>query len=486
MTRGLPTIKIFITPNFEGTKATSLHVRLGIQEPNTTANGTLVSLELSEPVATTQNYDSKDIEASDASGKLTLSQQDDDDYRHYIAARPTKGDVVLSFTARPKLNPGKEEFYHMGAENNGKAIFGPGSGFLPMPKGGNYTINLDWDLSKAPNSTRAVWSLGEGPSVTVVGPPSFVSESYFAVGRMQSLPPAGTLSNFTTYWFDDPPEDFDITETAIFTQEVFDHMREFFRDHDDTYRVFYRKFPPNQSTGAAANTRSFMFPLQKGNMDPKETQAIVSHELVHNWVVASDTDGKHTSVEWYVEGAAEFYLARLLFRYGMHTADQFLDQMNEFARDYYVNPLINTNLEQGGDEEDWDFIHLPYQRGNMFLVRMDTLIRNKSNGTRSIDNVVQALLDRSRARQGDRIEDILDLLVKEVGPEARTELEDMYRGKTLVMPENSLGAGFTVEQVQIPRGDCSLATIALRGPPLMITAYQWKRKPGVSDESSLI
>ncbi|KAK7699467.1 hypothetical protein SLS64_011605 [Diaporthe eres] len=153
--------------------------------------------------------------------------------------------------------------------------------------------------------------------------------------------------------------------------------------------------------------------------------------------------------------------------------------MNEFARDYYANPLINTNLEQGGDSEDWDFIHLPYQRGNMFLVRMDTLIRNKSNGTRSIDNVVQALLDRSRAQQGDRIEDILDLLVKEVGPEARAEFEDMYRGKTLVMPENSLGAGFTVEQVQIPRGDCSLATIDLCGPPVMITAYQWKRKSGL-------
>lgn len=486
MAQGLSTIKIFITPNFEGTKATSLDVRMGIQEPNTAANGILVSLYLSVPVATTQDYDSKDIEASDASGKLTLSRQDDDDYCYYIAARPTKGDVVLRFTAKPKLNPRKGEYLHMGAENNGKAIFGPGSGFLPMPKGGNYTFNLDWDLSKAPKGTRAVWSLGEGPSVTAVGPPRFVSESYFAVGRMQSFPPAGASSNFTTYWFDDPPENFNITETAIFTQEVFDHMREFFRDHDDTYRVFYRKFPADHRPAAVAKTRSFMFPLQEGIMDPKETQAILSHELVHNWVVASDTDGNYTSVEWYVEGAAEFYLARLLFRYGMHTADQFLDQMNEFARDYYANPLINTNLERGGDSEDWDFIHLPYQRGIMFLVRMDTLIRNKSNGTRSIDNVVQALLDRSRAQQGDRIEDILDLLVKEVGPEARTEFEDMYRGKTLVMPENSLGAGFTVKQVQIPRGDCSLATIAFCGPPVIITAYYWKRKPGVNDESILI
>lgn len=486
MAQGLPKIKISITPNFEGNKATRLDVRLGIQEPDIAANGTLVSLSLSDPLATTQEYDSKDIEASDAIGKLALSQKDDDDDRHYIAARATKGDVALSFTAKPKLSPGKGEFLHMGAENDGKAIFGPGLGFLPMPKEGNYTFNLDWDLSKAPNGTRAVWSLGEGPSVTAVGPPSFVSESYFAVGQMQSFPPAGTLSNYTTYWFDDPPKDFNITETAVFTQKAFDHMRKFFRDTDDTYRVFARKFPANQSTGAGAKTRSFMFPVQEGNMDPKELQAILSHELVHNWVTASDTDDNYTSVEWYVEGAADFYSARLLFRYGMHTADQFLEQMNGFARAYYANPLIDTSLDQKGDEEDGDAINLPYQRGNMFLVRMDALIRNKSNGTRSIDNVVQALLDRNRAHQGDRLEDILDLLVRDVGPEARTEFEDMYRGKTLVMPENSLGAGFTVEQVQIPRGDCSPGTNGSCDQPTMVIAYQWKRKPGMSDAASVV
>ncbi|KAG6355125.1 hypothetical protein INS49_004206 [Diaporthe citri] len=168
----------------------------------------------------------------------------------------------------------------------------------------------------------------------------------------------------------------------------------------------------------------------------------------------------------------------------MRTADQFLEQMNEFARAYYTNPLINMSVDQKGDEENGDMINLPYQRGNMFLVLMDALISNKSNGTRSMDNVVQALLDRSRAHQGDKLEDLLDLLVKEVGPKARTEFEEMYRGKTLVMPENSLGAGFTVEQVQIPRGDCSPATNGPCDQPVMVMAYQWKRKPGVSDAAS--
>lgn len=487
MTPDFPAINISITPNFEGTKVTSLTVHLSIQEPKVAAEGTLASLSLSDEIATTQQYNASDIEASDDSGSLILSHSDDDDDRHYNVERATTGDVVLAFTAKPQLQPGKFEFLHVGAENDGKALFGPGMGFIPTPTGDNYIINLDWDLSKAPNGTRAVWSFGEGPSVTKIGPPSFMSESFFAVGQMNSFPPSGAPSNFTTYWFDDPPTGVNLPELATYAKEVFEYMRDFFRDPDDNYRVFARKFPANHSTGAAAKVRSFMFPVSEG-VDIKETKTILAHELVHNWPNAQDARNG-SSAEWFVEGVADYYSANLLFRYGMHTADQYLERMNEFARAYYANPLINLNLDQLKDEklqEDGNAINLPYQRGNMFLVRMDALIRSKTNGTRSIDNVIQALLERTRAHQGDTIDDLLDLMIKEVGPEARTEYQDMYSGRTLAMPENSLGPCFAVEQVQIPREKCTSEAAGLcNNSASFVMAYQWKRRPGVSDTECL-
>lgn len=487
MAQDLPAMNISITPNFEGNKIISLAVRLGIQEPKIAARGTLASLSLSDELATTQQYNASDIEASDDSGKLPLSHSDDEDDRHYNVERATTGDVVLAFTAKPQLQPGKFEFLHMGAENDGRALFGPGMGFIPTPTGKNYTINLDWDLSKAPNGTRAVWSFGEGPSVTKTGPPSFVSESFFAVGQMNSFPPSGTLSNFTTYWFDEPPTGYNLPELATYAKEVFEHMRDFFRDPDDNYRVFARKFPANHSSGASAKVRSFMFPVSEG-VDIKETETILAHELVHNWPTAQD-GSNGSSAEWYVEGVADYYSENLLFRYGMHTADQYLERMNEFARAYYANPLINLTLDQLKDEklqEDGNAINLPYQRGNMFLVRMDALIRSKTNGTRSIDNVVQALLDRTRAHQEDTVDDLLDLMVKEMGPEARAEYQDMYNGKTLTMPDNSLGPCFAVEQVQVPQEKCTSEAAGLcNNSASLVTAYQWKRKPGASDSGCL-
>lgn len=467
---------------------TRLAVRLKIQEPKAAAKATLVSLSLSDEIATTQQYNASDIQASDANGKLILSQaDDDDDERHYKVERATQGDVVLSFTAKPQLQPGKFEFLHMGAENDGKALFGPGLGFIPVPTGENYTIRLDWDLSKAPDGTRAVWSFGEGLSVTITAPPSSISESFFAVGQMNSIPPLSSPSNFMTYWFDDPPAGYKISELAAYAQQAFGHMRDFFRDPDDNYRVFARTFPADSSCGASAKVRSFMFPVSEG-LTIKETETILAHELVHNWPSASDAaDG--SSAEWYIEGVAEYYSVNLLLRYGMYTVDQYLERMNEFARAYYANPLINITLDQQKDEtiqEDGNAINLPYQRGNLFLVRMDALIRSKSNGTRSVDNIVQALLDRTRAHQGDSIDDLLDLMVKELGPEARTEYQDMYNGKTLVIPENSLGPCFVVEQVQIPQNKCAPESAGLcKISTTPVVAYQWKRNPGESDTACL-
>lgn len=76
MAQDLPAINISITPNLEGIKVTSLNVRLGIQEPKAAANGTLASLSLSDELATTQQYNASDIQASDDSGKLSLSHSD--------------------------------------------------------------------------------------------------------------------------------------------------------------------------------------------------------------------------------------------------------------------------------------------------------------------------------------------------------------------------------------------------------------------------
>jgi hypothetical protein len=71
-------------------------------------------------------------------------------------------------------------------------LIGFGISLLPALYADTVYQNIaEWDLSQAPEGTRAVWTFGEGPiPVVKVGPASILSESVYMVGQIHSKPPA--------------------------------------------------------------------------------------------------------------------------------------------------------------------------------------------------------------------------------------------------------------------------------------------------------
>ncbi|KAM0545965.1 hypothetical protein ACHAPJ_011077 [Fusarium lateritium] len=230
-------------------------------------------------------------------------------------------------------------------------------------------------------------------------------------------------------------------------------MQSFFHDSESAYSIFLRASASNRGTGGAALLRSFMFIYEVNHEnDWKSFQTLVAHEMVHNWPTLSvDDDGDGEDTTWFVEGIAHYYSVILPFRAGYFIFDQFAQPVNIMATAYYTNPKINLTNQEAADQDSksQDAARLPYGRGMFFFIRLDALIRARSNDQRGTDDIVLKLLNRTRLGESDDLECFLELLEHEIGPAAREEYQAMSNGKLVVLPENSLGPFLTVQQIEL-------------------------------------
>ncbi|RMJ08779.1 hypothetical protein CDV36_011617 [Fusarium kuroshium] len=444
-----PSLNITVTPKYEGRTPKSLDVHLVIERPNLTANTTLVSMSDVSELFPVPPYTSADaIHASDSEGDIPLVLENAiDGERYWKVARKTTGNVTVTYSATHINNDSAPTVALLDLRRDHDGINGAGmSVFVLPPEDKTYTINFSWNLRESPDGTRAVWAYGEGPgTITKIGSTKLVSESHFAVGPSLHSHPSTVGEDFGFYWFGQP--DFEVLQLAEWTQTLFRYMRRFFRDAEPTYRIFMRGSASSSGTGAAALLRSFMFSYAMGANNTWEGfQILLSHEMVHTWPTLSGDD----DVTWYVEGLADYYSIVLPYRLGIFTLDRFIRGLNNMATAYYTNPMINlTNAEvEDRSSENEHIERVPYGRGMFFLIRLDAKIRERSNGTRSIDDVVLKLLDRTRLGQGDSLEDLLDVLEGEL-ESARDEYERMADAKLVVPPDNSLSPYLTVQKTEL-------------------------------------
>ncbi|KAF7589069.1 hypothetical protein BBP40_004816 [Aspergillus hancockii] len=176
-----------------------------------------------------------------------------------------------------------------------------------------HAVRVKWHLQNAPDGTRAVWTWGEGSSVTRRNLCSEIQRTYFAVGNLKS------------------------EETL---QGVFKYMTRFFEDEDLPYRIFLRRNSYRGSGAGTAVARSFMFSYDMHDYrtptNPRARMVFLSHGMTYNWVVFRDT----TEDSWYAEGMAEHYLLAIPYRLKDLSLDEYRDALNERYMKYYTNSLV--------------------------------------------------------------------------------------------------------------------------------------------------
>jgi hypothetical protein len=382
--------------------------------------------------------------------------------REWLASRASSGAITVTFRAVPRqvdANTRPGPLFDLRAEGGG--LMGAGLTFLPaMSPKGDYRMRVHWELAGLAKGERAASCHGDG-DFTLTAPADALSDCYYAVGPLHVYPPGADKNRkFGIYWLSETP--FDVATLAAQIEKLFAYMSAFFHDDGGSYRVFIRKNPYN-SGGGTALARSFMFGWTAERPPTLENlEGLLAHEMTHNWPML---EGEHGDTSWYSEGNAEYYSILLSWRAGVIDAGEFLKRINARARNYYQNPLQDLTLQQA-EERYWheaNASYVPYGRGWMYLATTDAQIRERSQGKRTLDDVVVALADRARLKQSHTVGDWVELVTQEIGAQAKPEYEDMVAGVRLVPPANTFGPCFRPEQFETRLNDLGFDEGSLQG-----------------------
>jgi hypothetical protein len=444
-----PPLDVVLTPHATDGKLDRLDVQMRIASPAIAAGGTLLRMPVTLVSTPTAAYDSKAIHARDSAGALKLAQVEEEatstgTYRHWTIDRATVGDVIVSYGTAPRpVNAETRNGPLFDLRAQGGGLLGAGVYFFALPADEKpYTLSLHWDLGDAPAGTRGIWSAGEGDR-KMVAPAETLAFSYYAVGPVKSEPTDGQ-GDFGLYWLAEPP--FEIDELAGSTHSLYSYMSHFFQDDRATYRIFIRA-NPYPGGGGTSLANSFMFAYgTDGSTIPSGPQMLIAHEMAHNWPKLDG--GDHADTAWYTEGTAEYYSALLSLRSGAIGFPKFLSVINDRARGYYTNPLIALSNKAAGARfwSDANAQRVPYGRGFMYLAKVDAQMRAKYDGKRSLDDLVLGILARQRNGERVGLDQWVELVVRELGPDARKDYEDMAAGRMIIVPPGTFGPCVTLRQ----------------------------------------
>jgi predicted metalloprotease with PDZ domain len=464
-----PELNVVLKPHASGGNVDYVDVRLQVQAPEAKPGTAFLRLPMVFASVETARYDAADISVTDQLGPVPLVQKDDPVdasnflyFRRWEVARPTVGDVGVSYRApartyRPQLGSGPP--FDLRPEAGG--VNGAGVSFMALPDNSTpYRIHLRWDLTQMPAGSRGAWSLGEG-EVRTVGPVDLLAHAYYMAGPMRSYPTGD--GPFAIYWLGEPP--FDAQAVAVWTQKAHAAISGFFGEPGKPYRVFFRK-NPYPGAGGAGLINSFMSGFSDTPAPTAESmRGHLAHEIVHNW--PGSLSGPNGIVSWYGEGMAEYYDPVLTWRAGLITTDEFLTDLNQRAQSYYGNPMNAAPASEIAAKfwSDTRVRKLPYDRGSFYLATVDAQIRAKSGGERKLDDLTFAMLDRKKRGLSYDTAAWLELVTAELGPQSKTEFEDMMAGKLIVPPSNAFGACFKRETARYRHFDLGFDSASLTMTP---------------------
>ncbi|KAF3391054.1 hypothetical protein DPV78_011115 [Talaromyces pinophilus] len=360
-------------------------------------------------------------------------------------------ELTVKFQATPRhVNESTRCGPQVAIEKDNGGLSGAGLAFLLIPATGDgdvlHDIVIEWDLSSASPTTRAICTFGEGQRVSVREKPSVLSECFFAVGPLKSYPPVAAVdiepvtptshSAFGMYWLSDPP--FNTDDLGQQLDKLIPRMARFFGDDEQLFRVFIRRNEYKCASGRGLH-RGFVFawtPLSPKDEDM--VQDFLMHEIVHNWPrLGVTTGGPEDLIDgWFNEGIAEYYSLILPYLFGTMAEDQFIERFNRRISGYYTNP-DRTVKNKDVQDRFWlpGRVHrVPYQRGFMYFVQLAYKLHISNK--RSLDELIREMIKLRAADKPHGINIWLSLVEREVGSIARDDYNDMSEAKPIILPSD--------------------------------------------------
>lgn len=420
------------------------------------------------------------ISARDAKGALHVSVHDIDlpetgmrdavgggPSREWFVDRPVQGAVTVEYSvpAEATLPPrGPAPPFSFTADGGG--VSAAGHVFLLLPPGDNhYRTTFGWDLSHAPKGSRGVSSLGEG-TVTAAEPldGAQLRMSFFMAGRIGTFPPKIPTGGFFGAWQGNPA--FDAGALLAWTGTLYDHYARMFGQKDSPpYGVFLRYNPINAGGGVGLY-RSFVTTFGKGRgSDVARIRLTLAHEMFHTFQpFITNPAGLESS--WFGEGLATFYQARLPFRFGMLTPDEYLADINWTAARYYTSSMARVPNSQVPLRfwADTRVRTLPYDRGMLYFATVDDALRKASGGKVSLDDLMLEMLALEKGGKTMGNADWEGLLGRHLGTRAVDDFRAFLDGAMPLPASDAFGPCFRRVTHTLRRYELGFATDVLAQP----------------------
>jgi predicted metalloprotease with PDZ domain len=355
-----------------------------------------------------------ELRARDADGELALTPRSGEgpDHLFALARAPRGGELRVRYRARA----GRESS-RFGLRLDQDRLSGVGHAFLLLPRvGASIPARIRFHLGAMRPGVEGASSFGRGDAVTTTATSEELAHAAYVAGKLWVEEPARTEdAGKSLVVLGNPPFD---------TRTAFDRVVAELRAVD---RFFGREPAPAPFTflligepGAgdahegAALTRSLGVWLDAARRFDGELSIAVAHELVHRFLGESvrlvQPDGREAM--WFSEGFTVHFARKLLLDGGMITPADFLADLR--------GTVDEPAAAEGPRARD-------YRRGALLAAAVDSAVRARSLGARSLDDVVRGLLGQARAagRPELPVAALRAAVERDVSPAALAELDRM-------------------------------------------------------------
>lgn len=259
-------------------------------------------------------------------------------------------------------------------------------------------------------------------------------------------------------------------------QKIIGMERTFWQDNDFPYfLVTLAPFDQDRgSNGGTALTNSFMVHLSR-LLDSRSYIILsnLAHENFHTWNPYRMGRPGGSSVYWFQEGFTDYYTDLILFRGDLLSLPEYVKHTNDKLRDYTLARERNISNQELSDRysKDKSLGKIPYQRGAVLALWLDSQIRHRTRNRKSLDSVMfdlvhQASPNHMKNKNKDlpvTTERILQALGKYLSADSRSRLRQYVElGATIPPAESALGPCVQLQTDMIPRFDLGMDENTLR------------------------
>jgi hypothetical protein len=447
---GKTTLVLDLTPTARPGGVAGIGVSYVLEQDGEPGRSWALRFDTLEPSLVRKTDQVSKLQVADATGDIALpaparKQLEGRTWQVWEAPRPVAGSLHVSYFVPVALPLPLKRGPHHDLQAADGGVSGAMVSFLLLPEiKGPIDVRLRWHL---PPGQQAVSTLAFGDARVSIDL-QHLEQTYFLAGPLETYPKPPRAEGFSMFALGESREA--LLKAAVWSEKAYETERKAFMAHSHApFRFMIRSYEGGPIPSGSANVGSFLLYLPPSlPPDSQQIQHLIAHEMVHAFAGGlTDSDVSHG--DWYTEGLADYMSTVLPFRAHLYSLQQYRDEVNTRAAQYYTNAHRTVSLKDAAaikwtGNGAW---MLPYSRGALYFANLDAQLKARGShvDVLQLANAMSARIAKGAPATDDTW---LSLLRDDVGAWAAEDWTAMRDGTLLRPSPGSFGACLQPESIQ--------------------------------------